>query len=533
MRSFLQFNPVTRKRLRRFRRLRRAYASAWLLAGIVLLTLAADLLCNDNPLYIRFNGRHLFPVFRFYPESAFIPGGNATRPDYKTLRQHPVFRADRSNIMILAPVPYGPRETIDERTIRAEHDAHIVLLPIPRAGSVNIARNMRIERELASGFFFGRDGEDVTGLRLDTVWPLSGELREALVQRFDNRECPLFRQAIDAPALPGVPIEITMPAYTPRPESPTTVRLTLRTLDGPESRRASITLGRHDSNPDASSLPLWETLDPAARVRLRELAATARLNPVEPVEVSAGHHRYQAVFDTAVSWPHPPVRGHWLGIDSAGRDVLSRLVHGLRVSLVFSVLLVFSSMTLGVVIGALQGYYGGITDMLTQRAIEIWSAIPFLYVMILLGSVYGASLWLLLFCYAIFNWIGISYYLRAEFLRLRKAPFVDAARALGAGDATIIFRHILPNAITPVITFAPFSLVGAVAALAALDYLGFGLPALTPSIGQLLHQAQTHRSAWWLILYPSLTLFVVMLLGVFVGEGIREAYDPRPRSRLE
>lgn len=532
MKLFFQFNPITRKRLKRFRRLRRAYASALLLALITLLTLSADLLCNENPLYVRFNGRNLFPALRFYPESVFLPGGNPTRPDYKKLKSNPVFTQSPGNFMIFAPIPYGPRETIDERTILAERDTTIILLPIPRAGSMNITSTMQVERELAAGFFFGRDGEDIRGLRIDSVWSLSGELREALHLRFENKPAPAFRESFTAPALPDLPLELSLPDYSPRATPPPTVRLTLRTRDGPESRGTKVTLDRR-GNPDARSEMLWNTLDPDARAQLSDLAEASRLGPIQPAEVNAGHHRYHAVFDTAVSWPHVPVRGHWLGIDSAGRDVLSRLLHGLRVSLIFSVLLVVTSMSLGITIGAIQGYYGGLTDILTQRGIEIWSAIPFLYVMILLGSVYGASLWLLLFCYAIFNWIGISYYIRGEFLRLRKQPFVDAARVQGVSDAKIIFRHILPNAITPVITFAPFSLVGAVAALASLDYLGFGLPALTPSIGQILYQAQSHRAAWWLILYPSLTLFIVILLGVFVGEGVREAYDPRPRSRLE
>ena len=132
-----------------------------------------------------------------------------------------------------------------------------------------------------------------------------------------------------------------------------------------------------------------------------------------------------------------------------------------------------------------------------------------------------------------FNWIGISYYARAEFLRLRRQPFVDAARCLGVRSDRIMARHILPNALTPIITFFPFSLVGAIGLLAALDYLGFGLPPPTPSWGELLNQAQKFRWAWWLIVYPSLALFVVMLLGVFVGEGVRDAYDPRPYSRME
>jgi microcin C transport system permease protein len=190
-------------------------------------------------------------------------------------------------------------------------------------------------------------------------------------------------------------------------------------------------------------------------------------------------------------------------------------------------------MTLGTFLGAIQGYFGGGADILGQRLTEIWNALPFLYVMILLGAVYGRSFLLLLFCYAIFNWIGISYYVRAEFLRLRHLPFVEAARATGLPHRKIIFRHILPNALTPLITFFPFQLVGAIGALAALDYLGFGLPPPTPSWGELLQQAHQFRWAWWLILYPSLALFGVMLLGVFIGEGIRNAYDPRRYTRFE
>ena len=150
----------------------------------------------------------------------------------------------------------------------------------------------------------------------------------------------------------------------------------------------------------------------------------------------------------------------------------------------------------------------------------------------ILGSVYGPSFWLLLVCYAMFNWIGMSYYMRAELLRLR-ANLVESARCLGLPGWKIVLKHILPNALVPIVTFFPFSLVGAVGALAALDYLGFGLPAPTASLGQLLQQAQSQRWAWWLILYPSLALFIVMLLGVFVGEGVREAFDPKRQSRLK
>ncbi|MBW1955878.1 MAG: ABC transporter permease subunit [Deltaproteobacteria bacterium] len=222
-----------------------------------------------------------------------------------------------------------------------------------------------------------------------------------------------------------------------------------------------------------------------------------------------------------------------MGIDAAGRDVLARILYGLRTSLTFGLLLVAGSMALGIFAGAVQGYYGGVLDITAQRIIEIWSALPFLYIMILMGSVYGRSFSLLLFCYGLFNWIGISYYVRGEFLRLRRQAFVEAARCMGISTPKILFRHILPNALVPVITFFPFSLVGAIGALAALDYLGFGLPPPTPSWGELLFQAQQYRWAWWLILYPSCALFTVMLLGVFIGEGVRNAYDPKRYARME
>jgi microcin C transport system permease protein len=190
-------------------------------------------------------------------------------------------------------------------------------------------------------------------------------------------------------------------------------------------------------------------------------------------------------------------------------------------------------MTVGTLIGAVQGYFGGRLDLLGQRLTEIWDNLPFLYVIMLLGSVFGRSLLLLLVCYGLFNWIGISYYMRAEFLRLRKQPFVEGALCLGLPAGKIMFRHILPNALVPIITFAPFSLIGAVNALAALDFLGFGLPPPTPSWGELLAQAQEFKWAWWLALYPGLALFVVILLCVFIGEGVRNAFDPRRFSRYE
>ena len=234
-----------------------------------------------------------------------------------------------------------------------------------------------------------------------------------------------------------------------------------------------------------------------------------------------------------VAFPFRPCPGHPFGVDAGGRDVYARVVYGLRIALLFGLLLAGSGLVFGVVIGAVEGYFGGVADLTLQRFTEIWSALPFLYVMIFLGSTLGRSFGVLLVSYAAFNWITVSYYMRAEFLRLRSLPFVDAAKTLGFSRLRIIFSHVLPNALTPLITLFPFLLMGAIGSLAALDFLGFGLPPMTPSCGELLSQAQQFRSAWWLVVFPGAALFLVMLLAVLVGEGLRDAFDPRQQSKLE
>ena len=251
------------------------------------------------------------------------------------------------------------------------------------------------------------------------------------------------------------------------------------------------------------------------------------LEPKAPPAVST------RTYTESPSFPYPPCKGHPFGLDSGGRDVYSLVVHGMRIGLDFGIVLALTGMLIGLVVGAIEGYFGGRLDICCQRFTEILSAIPFIYVMIFIGSTVGRSFTVLLVCYAIFNWIGVSYYMRAEFLRLRARMFVEAAKCQGFSAARIIFGHILPNALTPLITLFPFLLMGAISSLAALDFLGFGLPPMTPSCGELLFQAKGSPSSWWLILFPALALFIVMLLTVFVGEGLRDAFDPRQKSKLE
>lgn len=227
-------------------------------------------------------------------------------------------------------------------------------------------------------------------------------------------------------------------------------------------------------------------------------------------------------------FPSAPTRENLLGTDDRGRDVFTRLLHGFRVSLFFSFINYFFAVILGMLIGGAQGYLGGKVDIIGQRAIEIWSAIPFLSVLLLLGSVFEPGLVTLSIISALFSWIGLSTYIRAETLRVRKEDFVIATKTLGASDRYIFFKHILPNSLTPLVTFTPFILSSGILFLSVLDFLGFGVQAPTPSIGELLNQGHENiTSAWWLILFPGLSLVSVILMLNFIAEGIRFSLDSK------
>ena len=245
------------------------------------------------------------------------------------------------------------------------------------------------------------------------------------------------------------------------------------------------------------------------------------------------HSPSHAYLDMEGNPPHPPSRSHWLGTDSVARDVFTRLLYGFRICMIFSLCLMIIGAFLGIVIGGIQGYLGGVTDIITQRFIEIWSSLPFLYVVILVGSIYSRSFILLLIIMVLFQWIGLSYYMRGEFLKLKDMTYVKVARAAGIGPLSIFFRQILPNALTPVITIMPFSLVGGITSLTALDFLGFGLPPPTPSWGELLSQGLNNLYAPWIAVSTVAALFITLLLATFIGEGVREAFDPKSEYRVE
>ncbi|MCY7308234.1 MAG: ABC transporter permease [Rhodoferax sp.] len=261
-------------------------------------------------------------------------------------------------------------------------------------------------------------------------------------------------------------------------------------------------------------------LDPFIRERLSTGGnwAVFALNPYGPKTLN---------YFAAEPNPSRPTRANLFGTDDRGRDLLAQLLYGFRVSVLFALALTVTGVFLGVVAGAIQGFFGGKTDLAFQRFIEIWGSMPELYLLIIFSAVFAPSLALLLVLLSLFGWMGLSDYVRAEFLRNRQLDYVRAARALGVGNWQIIVRHVLPNSLTPVVTFLPFRMSGAILALTSLDFLGLGVPPGTPSLGELLAQGKNNIDAWWISLSTFVVLVVTLLLLTFMGDALRDALDPR------
>jgi microcin C transport system permease protein len=236
-------------------------------------------------------------------------------------------------------------------------------------------------------------------------------------------------------------------------------------------------------------------------------------------------------YDLTGPAPSPPSWQHWLGTDDQARDVAARVLYGFRLSVLFGLTLTILSSIIGVMAGAVQGYHGGWVDLLFQRFIEIWNSMPTLFMLIILASVVTPSFWWLLGLLLLFSWTALVGVVRAEFLRARNFDFVRAARALGVGNLTIMVRHILPNAMVATITFMPFILIGSIVSLTSLDFLGFGLPPGSPSLGDLLAQGKNNLQAPWLGITGFLVMAVMLSLLIFIGEAVRDAFDPRKTFR--
>ncbi len=241
-------------------------------------------------------------------------------------------------------------------------------------------------------------------------------------------------------------------------------------------------------------------------------------------------HDYNSInFEIDGPVPSPPTTDNLLGTDDRGRDVLARVIYGFRLSVLFGLALTAMGTVIGIIAGGIQGFLGGRVDLTFQRFIEIWGAMPELYLLIIFASIFQPSVLLLFVLLSLFSWMGLSDYVRAEFLRGRNMEYVKAAKALGVGSITIMWRHLLPNSMTPVITFLPFRISAAILALTSLDFLGLGVPPSTPSLGELLAQGKANIDAWWLSLSSFSVLVITLILLIFIGEALRDTYDPRKK----
>ncbi len=269
--------------------------------------------------------------------------------------------------------------------------------------------------------------------------------------------------------------------------------------------------------------------DPAGIMAEAQATGTAAGQPVTPGWIlwAPIPYSYNTIVETGGVAPGAPSAQNWLGTDDTSRDVLARIIYGFRLSVSFALIVTALTTVIGIAAGAVQGYFGGWVDLVFQRIIEIWGATPSLYIIIIVAAIFSMNFWLLVGLSVLFGWTALVGVVRAEFLRARNFEYVRAARALGVGDGTIMARHVLPNAMVATLTMLPFIITGAVGSLATLDFLGFGLPASAPSLGELTLQAKQNLQAPWLAFSAFFTFAIMLSLLVFVFEGVRDAFDPR------
>lgn len=456
--AWFQLDPVTRKRLQRFRQIRRGWWSFLILVTAIVLSVFAPFLAESRALIVSYQGQWFFPTFQHLPMSTF---GQVPPPAWDT--------ADIETEYLRLQ-----REWVAERYLHT--------------------------RELAAAKARGGDAAALA----------------ALDARYPNRA-----NWVLMPPIPWDPYQNDF-------WSNEILFEIQRALNAGDNARAEF-IARRDR------------LDELAQVIHEGRLAALLADPAQSATGNLiGLARSGAMPSIAHLGMAPPLapdagRQHWLGTDAQGRDVASRLLYGFRISIFFALFLVLSGQIVGTVIGSLQGYLGGRFDLVSQRVIEVLISIPFLYVVIVLAALFQPSFWMLLAIMAIFQWIGITFFMRTEMYREKTREYCLAARSYGASHWRIVFRHLLPNCLTPLVTFTPFAVVGAIFALTGLDYLGYGLPAPTPSWGELIDQALQieNRSKLWLILAPFTALTVTLVLVVFIGESVREAFDPKRFARYE
>ena len=453
--AWIRLDPITRRRLERFRRIRRGYYSLLILGAAMVLSIFVAYLAESRALLVWYEGRLYLPTFAYH--------------DMDTFGQEP-------------PPAWGMGD------LETEY--------------LRLQREWRVERIL-----FRRERAHVG----DNAAALA-----ALEAKYPNRG--------NYVVMPAIPWD----AYESDFWYNETLNQIQQALDEGDRAHAE-RLALHDG--------LDELADAIHTGEIEALLADPERSPTGDLAGLARAGTMPSLAELGVLPPTPPDlrRRHYLGTDSQGRDVAARLLYGFRISIFFALFLVLTSQAIGTVVGSLQGYLGGRFDILSQRAIEVLISIPFLYVVIIMGALFAPNFWLLMVIMALFQWIAITFYMRTEMYREKTREYCLAARSYGASHARIIFRHLLPNSLTPLVTFTPFAVVAAIFALTALDYLGYGLPAPTPSWGELIDQALQveNRDKLWLTFAPFGALTITLVLVVFIGESMREAFDPKQYARYE
>ncbi len=432
-----ELNPITRRRLKRFRSMRRGWYSFLILGFLLFLAALGPLLVGNRALLVKYDGQYRFPALN----SDIIPGTEfgldyGYETNYRALRDK--FAAEGAdNFVLMPPVPFGPTEFCEVNQPVETRDGRLHM-----SGAKGPIAESRV--------FTLHDNGSRRRVWTVTDGRFNGEMRG-----FDSRGNLVEKAVWEDGVL-------------------------------------------------KSHTPLAPKVRPVVTANELSALRTYVVNPARP-----------------------GLDGHLLGTDESGRDVLARLYGGFRIIIAASVIYMAFTYAIGIAVGCVMGYYGGRFDMLAQRGIEIWSNIPSLYLIIFLASIVVPNLlWLMLIIVST-SWIGMTYYVRTGVYREKNREYVNAVRLLGAGDARIIFRHILPNTLSTIVTFVPFSVAAVATTLTSLDFLGFGLPPTEPSWGELLQQGKDNFDAWWIFSSVTVCLVALMLLVSFVGEAIRDAYDPK------
>ncbi len=453
--AWIKLDPITRRRLERFRRIKRGWYSFVILGIAMALSVFASFLAESRALLVWYEGRPYFPTFTYY--------------DMDTFRQEP-------------PPAWGMGD------LETEY--------------MRLQREWRVERDLLERERAAVTDDPAALAALEGKYPNRGHYVLMPPIPWDPYQSDFWYNEI----LNEIQAELEAGAIT-RAEL-------LARRDGLDELGNAIASGEIEGMLADPELSLTGDL-----LGLMRSGAMPSLEGLGVLPPTGPDFR----------------RRHYLGTDSQGRDVASRLLYGFRISIFFALFLVLTAQVIGTIIGSLQGYLGGRFDLVSQRVIEVLISVPFLYVVIIMGALFAPSFWMLLGIMALFQWIAITFYMRTEMYREKTREYCLAARSYGASHARIVFRHLLPNSLTPLVTFTPFAVVGAIFALTALDYLGYGLPAPTPSWGEMIDQAllPENRDKLWLTFAPFGAITVTLVLVVFIGESVREAFDPKQYARYE